>query len=142
GAEPVGAPRPLAGEQVAAAGLVVPERAAELEALAAVVAHEQAARDRAHEDLPGLAEGDDPQLEQRGVLDRDRLGVRALVALAGGGRGVVARALGVLDLRRVLPGLPAVGRARELGAPVAVTQRGPQRARVRVAGDEVHPRAG
>src|SRR5690606_17925863 len=44
---------------------------------------------------------------------------------------------GVLDLRGVVPALAVVGRARQLGAPVTVAERGPQRAAVGLARDEV-----
>src|SRR5690606_28370591 len=83
---------------------------------------------------------DRPQLEQRRRLQRRR-------ALAGAGLGrrrrqVMTRAVRVADLRRVGPGPAVVGRARQLRAPVAVAERGPQHAAVRIAGDEVDAGAG
>src|SRR5262249_55234853 len=118
-------------EEVAAARLVVPEAAVELERLAAVLALEEAARDRADVDAALGPELHRPELQQRrglerrSALARPRLGRRR--------REVVARAGGVLDLRRVRPRLPVVGRARDLRAPVPVAEQRPQRARVRVA---------
>src|SRR5690606_12921609 len=135
GPEPVGGARTLAIEQVAAARLVVPEPAVELEALAAVLADEQPAGDGADVDAARRAKADHPQLEQRGVLDHHRAGRRAV--LVGHRRDQVAGALRVLDLRGVTPAVPAVVGARQLGAPVAVAERGPQRAGLWLAGDEV-----
>src|SRR5690606_37910476 len=138
GAKPVVDARAVASEEVTPARLVVPERAVELEALAPVFAHEQAARDGAHVDPAGCAEGDAPELEQLGVLEARLPRLTGLGGfLAGHHPANVAGALRVGDLGRVLPSLAAVGRARQLGAPVAVTEQGPQSSAVGVAGDVV-----
>src|SRR5690606_27108373 len=119
----------LAREEITAARRVVPERPVEREALAAVVALEEAAGDGADVDLLRSAEGDAPQLEERGVLE----GRLLRVVLAGDGAVDVAGALGVGDLRSVFPGRSLVARPRELRAPVPVAEERPERAVVRVA---------
>jgi hypothetical protein len=66
-AEPLGLAGAFAVEQVAAARLVVPQGAIELERSAAVAAGEQAAGDRADPDRAVAAEGDRPQLLERRI---------------------------------------------------------------------------
>jgi hypothetical protein len=138
--------RGFSGEEIASAARMVPERTIELPALTAVAAHEQTSRNRAgvHRAwLGGVPEGQIPDLEQRGVLVLRAL--RDHFRIFSGKRHVlrdVARALGILDRRRVLPGLSAITRPRQLGTPVSVIEAGPQGPVAWVACDETHVHAG
>src|SRR5262249_8541469 len=93
--------------------------------------------DRADIDASRRPEREHPQLEQRGALQHDR--ARRLSVLARERGREVARARRVLDLRGVGPGLAAVDGPRELRAPVAVPERGPERAGARIPRHEVAP---
>src|SRR5690606_38545490 len=142
GAEPVVDAGAVPGKEIGAPRFVVPQRPVEREALAAVGAGEQAAGNGADVDAPRRAEGDHPQLEQLGVDEAGgAAGVLGFV-LAGDEAADVAGALGIGDLGGVLPALAAVARARQLGAPVAVTEQGPQGIGVGIASEEVDADAG
>ncbi len=132
----------LAGEQIAAATVVIPQRSVEFPAVAAIVADEQAAGDRAgihSAGLIGIAEGEIPDLEHGGVLvlrladRRLRIEIRSRQVFDD-----VARALRVLQRQHIFPGRTAVTRTRELRPPVSMIQGCPQRTVARITRRVTH----
>ena len=109
----MGKARTFTLEQVAAAGVVIPQRSVQLEALTIIAACEKPTWNRADVNAAGLTERNAPEFEYGGILDRQvsrETGV--LIVLARFRSREIARAFWILDLGRVHPGLAAVGGAR------------------------------